>query len=1180
MGFTLNMMTMLALTLSVGIVIDDAIVVLENIYRFIEEKHDDQFHAAVEATQEIGLAVLATTLSLVAIFVPVAFMGGIVGRFMKSFGLTMAFAILVSLLVSFTLTPMLSARWLKVDRGSDGKHGSKDSKVFHAIDVFYTRLLEWSMAHRAVVAGLAVLVLLSSAPLFMIANKNFMPQDDQSEFEVNLRAPEGTSLEATEVLTNRVANAVRQRLPEVDYTLVTVGGDPAQTRNLGNIYIKLTPIEARRRDQFAVMDEVRKNILPPLSTDLRTSVQPVATIGGSGAQAADIQFVINGRDLRKLDVISRQMVEQVKNVPGVVDVDTSMNVGKPELSVQVDRPKAADLGVQIGDAAEALRLLVGGDQVTTYNEGGEQYEVHLRARAENRSTQVAIAGLTVPSSRLGSVALDNVATFAPGTAPSDINRLSRQRQVTVFCNLLPSASQSEVQNVMLAEFSKLNTGGDYQGAFTGRSRELGRAAQNFVLAFVLSLIFMYLILAAQFESWLHPITILLSLPLTLPFALLSIIVFQQSLNIFSALGLLVLFGVVKKNSILQIDHANQLKETGLSTHDAIIRASRDRLRPILMTTFAFVAGMVPLIVSNGIGAGTNHAIGFVIFGGQSLALVLTLVVTPVAYSLFDDASKVRLFGRRLVPGAALGRTALVALLAFGLAASASAQPGAPERAPREGGTAAQTPATLRLSVDEAVKMALDNNTDLKADRLDPQISDTRVAAAAGAFRPTLNSSVNSNNQLLPPASLLAPVATRTDVMTESAGLGQKLPWFGTSYNIGWSTSHTDSNSFLNSYNPLLQSGLSLNVSQPLIRDLFIDSARQQLAVGRTNRDIAGTRLRESVVHTTANVKAAYWNLVSARATVDARQSALDLAQELVRVNKAKVDVGTSPPLDLVSAQAEVAADQEQLIIAETSVKQAEDRLRLLIFDTSVRENWNINLDTVDSPPVGTTTVDVEAAVTRALAERADLLRARKDIDNAQTAATFAANQKLPDVRLNANYQASGLGGTQVLRTGGFPGTIVGPGDITSFGSVLGQLVGNNYPTWAVGVSVSYPIGGSTEQANDARAKLERAQSEERLKSAQARAIQQVRDAAWKIEMNAKRIQTTRAARELAEQRLDAERKRFEVGMSTSFLVIQAQRDLAQAKTNELGAVLAYDLSLVDFDALQEAGPSATAGATD
>jgi len=1176
MGFTLNLMTMLALTLSVGIVIDDAIVVLENIYRFIEEKHDDQFHAAVDATQEIGLAVLATTLSLVAIFVPVGFMGGIVGRFMKSFGLTMAFAILISLLVSFTLTPMLAARWLKVKRHGKDAHSSKDSRVFHAVDLFYTRILEWAMNHRAIVAGFAVLVLLSSAPLFMAANKNFMPPDDQSEFEVNLRAPEGTSLESTTVLTNRVANTIRERLPEVDYTLVTVGGDPAKTRNLGNIYIRLKPIETRQRDQFAVMDAVRKQILPPLSAGLRTSVQEVAVIGGGGSQAAAIQFAINGPDLKRLEAIGRQLVEKVKPIPGVVDIDTSLNVGKPELGVQVDRPKAADLGVQIGDAAEALRWLVGGDQVTTYNEGGEQYEVHLRARAQDRTTQAAIAALAVPSSRLGSVSLENVANFEPGTSPTDINRQARQRQVTVFCNLLPTASQAAIQNTMLAEFAKLNMGGEYRGVLVGRSRELGRAAQNFVTAFLLSLVFMYLILAAQFESWLHPITILLSLPLTLPFALLSIILFQQSLNIFSALGLLVLFGVVKKNSILQIDHANQLKETGLSTRDAVIQASRDRLRPILMTTFAFVAGMLPLIVSRGIGAGTNHAIGFVIFGGQSMALLLTLVVTPVAYSLFDDASKLRLFGARrtrsvpaTVPaqapaaasGAALGRTSLVALLAIGLAATASAQ------------TAARTPATLRLTVDEAVKMALDHNVDLNADRLDPQISDTRVAAAAGAFRPTVNTSVQSNNQLQPPSSFLVPTATRTDAMTTNAGVSQRLPWFGTTYNLSWSTAHTNSNSFLNSYNPLLQSGLSVNVSQPLIRDLIIDPARQQLAISRTNRDIADTRLRESLVHTEAGVKSAYWNLVSARASVEARRSALDLAQELARVNKAKVDVGTSPPLDLLSAQAEVAADQEQLIIAETAVKQSEDRLRLLIFDPTRRENWNVVIDTVDSPPIATSTPDVEAAVTRALAERADLQRARKDIDNSQIGVKYADNQRLPDVRLNASYQASGLGGTQVLRTGGFPGTIVGPGEITPFGTVVSQLFGRDYPTWAVGLSVSYPIGGSTDQANFVRSKLERAQADQRLKGAEARAIQQVRDAAWKIEMNGKRIETTRAARDLAEQRLDAERKRFEVGMSTSFLVIQAQRDLAQAKTGELGAVLAYDLSLVDFEALQQAGPA-------
>ena len=1173
MGFTLNVMTMLALTLSVGIVIDDAIVVLENIYRFIEEKHENQFEAAVEATREIGLAVLATTLSLVAIFVPVGFMGGIVGRFMKSFGLTMAFAIMVSLLVSFTLTPMLSARWLKVDRGGKGDHGSKDSRLFHAVDVFYTRLLEWSMAHRWVVAVVAVLVLFSSVPLFMMVNKNFMPQDDQAEFEVNIRAPEGTSLESTEVITNRIANAMRQHLPEIDYTLVTVGGDPAKTRNLGNIYIRLTPIESRTRDQFAVMNIVRKEVLPPLAAGLRTAVQPVAAIGGSGSAAADVQFVISGPDLPKLESISRQMVERIKTIPGVVDPDTSMNVGKPELSVQVDRPKASDLGVQIGDAAEALRLLVGGDQVTTYNEGGEQYEVHLRARAENRTTQAAVSGLSVPSARLGSVSLENVADFTPGTAPSDINRLSRQRQVTVFCGLLPTASQAEVQTAMLSEFTRLKPGIEYRGGFTGRSRELGRAAQNFVLAFVLSLVFMYLILAAQFESWLHPITILLSLPLTLPFALLSILIFRQSLNIFSALGLLVLFGVVKKNSILQIDHANQLKETGLSTHDAVVRASRDRLRPILMTTFAFVAGMIPLIVTRGIGSGTNHAIGFVIFGGQSLALLLTLLVTPVAYSLFDDASKIRLFGRRsrraeepapalagaMPSGAAMRRTILVALVTLGLAGAASAQTAAPP--------------TLRLTVDEAVKMALENNVDLKADRLDPQISDTRVAAAAGAFKPSFNTSVNSNNQLQPPASFLIPTATKTDVVTSNAGFAQRLPWFGTTYNVGWSTTHTNSNSFLNSYNPLLQSGLSLNVSQPLLRDVFIDGARQQLAVTRTNRDIADTRLRESLVHATAGVKAAYWNLVSARFNVDARRSALELAGELVRVNKAKVDVGSSPPLDLVSAQAEVAGNQEQLIIAETAVKQAEDRLRVLIYDPTVRGNWAVQIDPIDSPPVGNAALDVDAAVTTALEMRADLQRVRKDIVNADTAVKYAGNQRLPDVRFNASYQASGLGGTQVNRTGGFPGTIIGPGDVTSFGSVLSQLFAHDYPTWAAGVSVTYPIGGGAEQANYARTKLERMQSGERLKSAEAKAIQQVRDAAWKIEMNAKRIETTRAARELAEQRLDAERKRFEVGMSTSFLVIQAQRDMAQAKTNELSAVLSYDLSLVDYEALQQAGPA-------
>ena len=642
MGFTLNMLTMLALTLSVGIVIDDAIVVLENIYRFIEEKGMPPMQAAVEATREIGLAVMATTFSLVAIFAPVGFMSGMVGRFMQSFGLTMAFAVLVSLFVSFTLTPMMSAYWLKPQPRGAGHRDSKHNRLFGPIDRGYTRMLEWAMAHRGLVAIGAVLVLLSSVPLFKITAVNFTPEDDQSQFDVTLRAPEGTSLAATVVLANRLGTAIR-RIPEVEFTLATVAGDAAGTLNTATILVRLHPIEDRERDQFAVMAEVRDQILPAYtSSGLRLAVQQG---GGPGGGGGAIQFVVQGPDLARLEEYSEALRAKAAAIPGLVDVDTTLNAGKPEMSVYLDRPKASDLGVPIADAAEALRLMVAGDQVTTYNEAGEQYEVHLRAQEGNRSSQEAIAGLPVPSSRLGIVSLDNIATFARGDSPATISRMGRQRQVTLVANMLPGTSQAAVQEQIAAAARDLHFSPEYRADFSGRSRELNRTATAFLTAIALSFIFMYLILAAQFESWLHPVTILLSLPLTLPFALVSLIIFQQSLNIFSGLGLLVLFGVVKKNSILQIDHANQLRDKGMSTHDAVVQASRDRLRPILMTTLAFVAGMVPLVMSNGVGSATNHAIGWVVIGGQTLVLLVTLLVTPVAYSLFDGVQRQHGIGR-------------------------------------------------------------------------------------------------------------------------------------------------------------------------------------------------------------------------------------------------------------------------------------------------------------------------------------------------------------------------------------------------------------------------------------------------------------------------------------------------------------------------------------------------------
>ena len=1164
MGFTLNSLTMLALTLAVGIVIDDAIVVLENIYRFIEEKGRPPFEAAIEATREIGLAVMATTFSLVAIFIPVAFMGGIVGRFMKSFGLTMSFAILVSLLVSFTLTPMMSARWLRREPKGAG-HESKDSWFFRLLDNWYTGILTWALGHRAAVTGMAFLILLSSVPLFMLANKTFLPVDDQSEFEISMRAEEGTSLEATELLTNRIAARVREAAPEVDYTLVTVGADAARTPNVSSIYVRLKPLESRRRSQFAVMNQVRDEVLPAFaSLNLRTAVQDVPTFGGGGTQNAALQYIVTGPDLERLQEIADRVVDGARGTPGLVDLDTSMNVGKPEVSVRPDRLKAADLGVQIADAANALRLLVGGDQVTTYNEGGEQYEVRIRAEAGNRTSKAAVGRLTVPSSRLGSVSLDDIATLDEATAPAEINRVNRQRQVTVYGNLLQGYSQTTAMDAMQRVVRDMGLEPGYRAQFTGRSRELGRAAQNFLLAFVLSLVFMYLILAAQFESWLHPVTILLSLPLTLPFAFLSIILTGQSINIYSSLGLLVLFGVVKKNSILQIDHAIQLQAAGLDRDRAVLQASRDRLRPILMTTLAFVAGMIPLVMSSGVGSATNRAIGFVIIGGQSLVLVLTLVVTPVAYSLFDQATKARLVSRlwgRLVPGRAASATVGAAVLALIVALSGEVHAG---QAP------AQARADLPLSLDDAVRRALEQNADLAVVRVEPELGRVRTEQAEGAFRPVLFGQMGWSSTVLPPSSfLLGDRGVETNEWYPSLGVRQRLRRGGGTYTASWDSARTTSGSPIASFSPAVTSSLQIAFSQPLLKDAKIDAARQQVIVTKRHREISDLRFREAVSQTVASVRRAYWDFVSASANVAVQERSLDLARELVRINRARVDVGQAPPIDLVQAEAEVAARREQLIRAQSTAADAEDRLRALIISPDDRGLWRVTLRATDPPPPVAAVPDVEAAVSAALASRADLERGRLEVQNAETQVAYFRNQQLPDVRLEASYRAAALGGTQLIREGGFPGQVVATRDV-GFGSVLEQVFRRDYPAWTAGVTVTYPLGRSYEDAALTRAELERRQASARLGSLAVQAEREIRQAARQVASSAERVDATRAARDFAVQRLDAEQKRYEVGLSTSFLVVQAQRDLAQAEVNLLQSQLDHEVARINFELLQEA----------
>ncbi|MBP7415893.1 MAG: efflux RND transporter permease subunit [Pyrinomonadaceae bacterium] len=672
-GYSLNQMTMLALTLMVGIVIDDAIVVLENIYRFVEEKGMDPYQAAVEGTREIGLAVLATTLSLLAVFIPVGFMTGIVGRFMSSFGLTSAAAIAVSLIVSFTLTPMLAARWIKKKVPSskpqvpgpmseeghealdlrpetDEAEGSSKSGWFYSkVDGGYTWMLKLAMRFRWVVVLICVLTVASIVPLYKYVGMAFLPDEDESVFQISVRGPQGTSLAATQSILDRIARDVREQLPSLRNTVVNAGGfggGGGGGGNSGSITVSLVPVSERKQGQAQLINQARQIVKQYTNKDWRVNVSASSSIAqgiGLGRGGSGIGYFISGPDMEQLNNYANQLVEKMKQDPSFRDPDNSVDLGTPEVRFVIDRAKAADLGVNASDISRALNIAAAGQRVSTFSEGTQQYDVVVQADEKFRRTRENLQYFTVASNKSDPVALDRLVTAQEARSPSSIARLNRQRVVTISSSLPPNTSEADALTKLEGYVKELNLPSEYATGVQGQSKELQRAFDSFLLAFLLSFVFMYLILAAQFESFIHPVTILLTLPLSVPFALISTAIAGQTLNIFSALGILLLFGIVKKNAILQIDHTNTLRSRGMGRYDAIIQANRDRLRPILMTTMALVAGMIPLIIGSGAGAATNRSIGILVVGGQSLCLLLTLLAVPVFYSIFDDAQEFTVF---------------------------------------------------------------------------------------------------------------------------------------------------------------------------------------------------------------------------------------------------------------------------------------------------------------------------------------------------------------------------------------------------------------------------------------------------------------------------------------------------------------------------------------------------------
>jgi HAE1 family hydrophobic/amphiphilic exporter-1 len=660
LNFTLNSVTMLALVLMVGVVIDDAIVVLENIFRFIEEKRIAPKEAAREATKDIGLAVLATTLSLVVIFLPVSFMSSISGRFLYQFGITAAVAIMVSLLVSFTLTPMMSSRLIKVSDVKGG-HGAPASRrgFYRWIDGGYSWLLAFALRHRIAVAVLAIAVVATSVPLYRAVKQEFIPTNvDEAEFEVSVNGPEGTNL----AVMNETLSAMEKDMlttPGVSMVLSSVGGNFLGGVNQGGAYVRIKPHEERTFSLTKLWRETMKGhpldalkgnyTQQDVMTEIRRRLQRYAPmrIGVRNAQSfnfgtggrTDIDFVLRGPELVPLAGYADELMERSKTLGGIVDADTTLKLNKPELRVVIDRDRAADLGVDTSDIATSLRLMVGGEeQASRYRDEqtNEDYDVELRLTEHDRNDVGTISRLYVPSSRGGLVRLDNLVNIKRDTSPSRIDRLDRERQVSMRASVAPGYALADRIEALRKATAEMNLPQAYTTSVSGRARELERTFTEFIWAFILSIIFMYMILASQFESTVHPLTILLSLPLSVPFALLSLWGTGDTLNLYSALGILVLFGVVKKNAILQIDHMNNLRAKGMERHEAIMQGNRDRLRPILMTTLALVAGMLPLAIGTGPGAEERRSIAVVVIGGQSLSLLLTLIATPVVYSLLDD----------------------------------------------------------------------------------------------------------------------------------------------------------------------------------------------------------------------------------------------------------------------------------------------------------------------------------------------------------------------------------------------------------------------------------------------------------------------------------------------------------------------------------------------------------------
>ncbi len=654
-GFTVNMLTMMALSVSIGILIDDAIVVLENIYRHIEDGKSP-FNAAIDATREIGPAVVAATLAIGAVFVPIAFMQGIVGRFFYEYGMSVVFAVFVSLLVALTLTPMLCSKLLRHTE-THGRVFDLLERIFTVLESGYRRGLRVALRLPLVVILLAVGA--TALGVFFAGNvpTEFTSRTDRSEFQAQVELPLGSGIEETKRVARQVASRLGE-IPEVEYVFWTIGSGVEGRINEADYYVKLGPKGERPVSQFAVMAEARRRIQQAAPSAKSTAVTEVQWISGGGFQSFDIEYVVKGPDLLTLDEYTSTLARLLSESPSFVDVNTSYDSGKPEVQANIDRRRAAALGIPVRTLATTLRSLVGGAEIATFEEDGERYDVRVRLEEDQRD-DLADLGLIQARSADGRLAdLENLAALEVASGPAQISRHNRSRQISIYANppggVALGTAVAELERIVAEH--PLPAG--YETVLRGSADRMREAGRSILFAFLLALLSLYMILASQFNSFVQPAVVMMTAPLAFIGAFAALWIAGEAMSLFAQIGIVILMGLVMKNGILLVDYANQLRREGLSAKEAMVQAGSVRLRPILMTTISTVSGMLPVALARTDGAEFRNAMGILVIGGLISSMFLTLLVIPTFYSLLATTGKwIRRMASRIDPGRGQSRLA-------------------------------------------------------------------------------------------------------------------------------------------------------------------------------------------------------------------------------------------------------------------------------------------------------------------------------------------------------------------------------------------------------------------------------------------------------------------------------------------------------------------------------------------